>query len=486
MKLNSLENRLLPIKDLEILREASKIKGKIFSPAQVMSTVMGKKVHLKLQINKTEFADYALCGAGLPNRLFPQGSSILLSEDIIKQATTQKKGMVVDCYKCLKLNYMNTVNASAILIPTRNFDPSDQQPDKHTWGQKLTPSQEKKLDPKDIKYVLQKNNVFVFYSKLRDQSGKYKKGQDRFRSYVEKKEKDVGSYVKELVERGFTVKTQVSNAPSSYKRRREHVMIPFGRQGMFGANTPSFNDPQSKQNPSKPKDNGITENDGITAEEYLERKYGISEPKESWGFSEDDVGRMKENGWNVEDNFEWLDEYFSSPQNTWHVGPKRRRTQQTKATKGTPSYSTTELSNKKLSTWDYERFPEEGKKVKIEKQVEEIKNNLEAMRKALRDMPIKTFLLVLAPKSTLANSVWLEIREERANEISSYTQAILEMKAEKKNKKKKPKKKKGRNINPANFLALEDQKSVPQIVELINNLDTMLVSWERDYAKNRR
>lgn len=137
MRLNTIKKKVKPLEEL-----ANVSSGKVVPVTEAMSTIRGSKIHL-IDPRTASEVPIALCGAGGSTFQFPLGSSIL-AEDAIP-AVDRDKFIVVDCYKCIKLAYINQLRAGGIQdAPERNFTPSDQQPDepgsqKQRLGEILSP-----------------------------------------------------------------------------------------------------------------------------------------------------------------------------------------------------------------------------------------------------------------------------------------------------------------------------------------------------------
>ena len=117
------------------------VLGREYPIAQTMMTKRGKRVHLIYtdEDGANPSPLVALCGAGRPNKEFPEGSGVLVSDKIARTSTdtsernymtdqerTNAREIAVTCYKCLKINYMNEMAEAQQEIYVREFSPTNE------------------------------------------------------------------------------------------------------------------------------------------------------------------------------------------------------------------------------------------------------------------------------------------------------------------------------------------------------------------------
>ena len=297
---------------LEYANESNKqdfeqINGRWFPIREVMGTFPGKRTHLRADIDINDdnlvkpkaslfrtlesskksprdlIPPIAICGAGRPSKSYPTGSGFSAVNSVFVRDTKKLDGAItlVDCYKCLKIDYMNTLYEQEVDAPYRTFTPSDQVPTYSSYGSKRTIDFLNRFSSSDISFVLQKGTIFIVFLKEEDATGK------KIRFHFEVSQGEESEYRNDFLANGVSVKEEAPTNPESYQRRDGHVMIPMGRFGAFGSN-----------------DTVAAEKLG---ERYLDDKNAIS--------SED---------------VRWVENYFESDQNPWRANEKikDRRTQQ--------------------------------------------------------------------------------------------------------------------------------------------------------------
>ena len=278
-----------------------KKRGVPTEPSKAMVTVRGSKVHFKGKPSgkpASKLNTFALCGAGSPNQEFPTGSSQFFEREDIYQGKPQ--WVIVDCYKCIKLGYANRMIEANFgkEIPQREFVPSDQHPTH--WGYKATAKEITQLltnAPKRVKNAVVKGNTIVVYFHEKGKTGQINRkghydgdGDYNTRWYALNLSQQNLTAFQSLLARN-SIPWQNVKAPKAggYDRRKMHVMVPFGREGMFGG------DVENKQGENA---EDMLESMGLQGDEFLE-------------------------GGN------WPKEYFRSPFNKWKVGAiPQQRTQQ--------------------------------------------------------------------------------------------------------------------------------------------------------------
>ena len=395
MRIDTLNDKVKTRRQYEqwALDQPSKVKGILVPPSRAMTTVLGKRIHFINPKMAEQGAVEGICGAGAPNRQFPLGSVLLPLEGKNDQIKGEEAVIPIDCYKCMKLMYMNQFvdQGKEDQIPTRDFTPSDQQPDGHTWGIELSKEDLKRLlkEKKHIQYVLNKGELFVFYLKLRDPQGY------RMRYHVKNKESQ--KFTSELIRLGLTVQTKKAPSEDAYKRRKEHVMIPQGRYGLFGG-----------KHLVKTTVDG--EEDAFLPENFLAQKYGYT--------VENADGSI---------NLDWIESYFKSKKNKWKVGQPRRRTQQFE-----PDFRESFVVDilNLLNIGNYKDLDK-----KQEKRINLLLKQVNDTRKWLRRVPLKEFLK-LKFKSSMGTKIYMEVEAERREEVNAFRRGTSETK---KNPKPKPK-----------------------------------------------
>jgi LysM repeat protein len=243
---------------------------------------------------------FGVCGAGSPNQEFPVGSVTFFDQGNYDPATGDPQFVVVTCYKCLKIRYMNLYKKEGIAgkIPERTFTPTDKRPT--PTGQNVGLSKiidRLKSAPKSVRRIeLRQDTIIVF---LRTKSeGK----RDRIYATNIKpaQMKGLPSFIEK---KNIPFRTVQMADPSIYNRRKEHVMIPFGRYGAFGGNNKAF---------------GKKGEEKTTADIVMGTTYRITENQ--FFTKKGDI------------SVKWVQNYFQRNQakltKKWEVGPKEARTQQ--------------------------------------------------------------------------------------------------------------------------------------------------------------
>ncbi len=335
-----------------------------------------------------------ICGAGKPSKTYPEGSGYMIAEDDLRDGSY----VAVDCYKCLKLHYMNTMEYEEQSIPERNFEPSNQKPSYSSFGPLRKEDDFNLYDPEDFLYINNVDNVFVFY--MANQFD----GKKRVRWHIKIPEDEdwetlVPQYKEYFQSLGINVHNRWYAPEETYERRTKegeegrHIMIPMGRYGIFGG-------------------------DNKASTEKLSKEYQV--PIE-------------------EDNLDWVDDYFKSSSNPWRVNEKsNRKTQQAKKKPKQRNFILELLSQDDL-IGVYQDAYDRASEVR-----EFILEASAEFARLLALVPIDVFVS-LNPKakgrenkiiSSARGKLWDLIARKRRGEINSYKQKLKAAKIRKSQKSK--------------------------------------------------
>jgi hypothetical protein len=428
MNSDQLENRIKTLDELEDMKfnDPHGLKGRVIEPSQSMGTVLGRKVHVKSS-NSTSDVVFGLCGAGLPNRKFPSGSAVVL-RDPKDERNGEPLGIIVDCYKCMKLMYINEMKAQDKTIPVREFTPSNQQPGPSSWGETVEFDALPDYCWADVKYALQRGNLFILFSK-------FKIRKKRIRRHIMATDAQVPKIIEILREFNISIKQKAPIDFEEYKRRQQHIMIPMGRYGILGSNTVS----QAIEIDG--------EYDEVSPENYLREVFPQF----------DDLEEM-------EYDLSWVEEYFNATQNKWKVGAnERRRTQQKKKSKDKFEVTTVEQLLRQMGFDPFADLP-----VKEERRLNLLKDKIQIFKDILGSLDIKSLYLMAKdpPRSTSARTMLAQAIRDRKEEYDLYLESLV-VKRRRKNSSK-------------------HTLRVLPMLDRLSSLDTLFVRLEKNNVKSGR
>lgn len=428
MNTTQLENRIKTLDEIEDLRfkDPHAVKGRVIAPSQSMTTVLGKKVHLRAP-NSTGDAVFAICGAGLPNNRFPTGSAVVL-RNAQDERNGEPLGIVVDCYKCMKLMYINDMKSQGQSPPVREFTPSDQQPGPSSWGETVDFDALPSYCWADVKYALQRGNLFIFFSKFRVRK-------KRMRRHIMATDDQISKVIDILREFNISIKQKAPIDFEEYKRRQQHIMIPMGRYGIMGSNTVS---------------QGIEidgEYDEVSPENYLRAVFPQFEDEEE-----------------MQDDLSWVQEYFNATENKWKVGAnERRRTQQENKSNQPFKVATVQQLLQRMGFDPFANLP-----AKEQRKLNLLANKIIDFQEIVDSLSVESLYMLTKdpPKSTAARVLIRQAIRDRKEEYDLYLESLVQTRRRKNSKKQ-----------PIRVLPMLDR---------LSSLDTLFVRLEKDNVRSRR
>ena len=426
MRKDQLQGRCVPQDQLmrRLVTATGSVRGPITPASEIMSTVRGKCIHIKRVQREEDGLDapiIGLCGAGEPNVEFPTGSGVQPEKFFqinrtyrgLETITTETELFaIVDCYKCIKLKYINQMREEELDIPTREFVCSDIKPTYESYGDEITLKEMNRIDFTTVSSIKSIQNIFVIYFKTSEElilgrtkkyKKKYGKAKPPQKKRVHIKVKDTPQEIEKtkkfFIDKGFGVRDQPPAREHSYDRRYDeaprHVMIPGGRFGILGAGQ----------------------------ESDVEKMDKIGEKTNS-DFEVSEVG------------LEWVADYFDPKNNPWQVGTtpslidgQIRRTQQDKAKVKAEKKKKKTLEPFTVVAFNIMQvYSNDQLAADMEQDYNNLLRILKEYESLLLKIPIETFYgtyKTIRPDDPLF-SIYKRTKSERSSEFRKYEDYILE------------------------------------------------------------